>query len=310
MAKPEDRNSNAIVLAGGDGTRLTNLTRLITGEEMPKQFCPIFGTTTLLEQTTRRVSIAIPPNRTLIVLSRPHERFYKTSTSNVTEENLVLQPGNRGTGAAILYALFRLIKQGRRGTVAIFPSDHYISDDRRFMLHVERASSVVTQHPQRLVLLGIPADTPESQFGWIEPADPFDFNPICPGQVFHIRRFWEKPSPDVALELWKRGYFWNSFVIVAKVAALVDLFARALPHLYVSFAQSFESFGTARERETVARLYDAIPAVSFSDNVLAEFCQEFLVLAVRNVGWNDLGDPTRVLNTIAQIGLRPKWRAA
>ena len=33
----------ALVLAGGDGTRLKSLTRQIVGREMPKQFCPIMG---------------------------------------------------------------------------------------------------------------------------------------------------------------------------------------------------------------------------------------------------------------------------
>jgi len=32
-----------IVLAGGDGTRLQSLVKLICGEERPKQFCPLFG---------------------------------------------------------------------------------------------------------------------------------------------------------------------------------------------------------------------------------------------------------------------------
>lgn len=37
-----------VVLAGGDGTRLRSLVKLICGEERPKQFCPLFGGRTLL----------------------------------------------------------------------------------------------------------------------------------------------------------------------------------------------------------------------------------------------------------------------
>ena len=307
-ARLEDSNLNAIVLAGGDGSRLTALTRKISGHEIPKQFCPIFENGTLLEQTTRRVSMVVPPNQTLIVLTRPHERFYKSFSCNVADCNLVLQPHNRGTAPAILYALFRLARQRRRGTVAIFPSDHYVSDDRRFMLHVEAASSVIAKFPERVLLLGISADKPESQYGWIEPGQALDFGVTGIGTVFHIRRFWEKPPLDVALELWRQGFFWNSFVMVARIEALLDLFARALPQLYISFAQLY--FGTTREAETVAQLYDNIPSVSFSDDILTEFCTELLVLPVRDVQWSDLGEPTRVLNIIAQLGLRPRWLAA
>ena len=46
-------NRWAIILAGGDGTRLRSLTRTIAGDERPKQFCSILGEETLLEQTRR-----------------------------------------------------------------------------------------------------------------------------------------------------------------------------------------------------------------------------------------------------------------
>jgi mannose-1-phosphate guanylyltransferase len=173
------------------------------------------------------------------------------------------------------------------------------------MLHVQAASSVVEKFPRRLVLLGIHAHRPEAQYGWIEPADPLDLT--AAGPVFSIRRFWEKPSPEIAVKLWKQGFLWNSFVIVARITALLDLFARALSPLYVSFGGILSFLETPREREIIDRLYNKIESVGFSDRILTEFSSELLVLPVRDVDWNDLGEPTRVLNTIAQLRLRPKW---
>jgi mannose-1-phosphate guanylyltransferase len=310
LTGPENTNLNAIILAGGDGTRLASLTRKITGRNTPKQFCPLIDGETLFDQTRRRLSLAVPPDQTLILLSEPQEQFYKPLLCDTAERNLVIQPRNRGTAVAILYALFRLIRQGRRENVAIFPCDHYVSDDQRFMVHVEAASSVVAEFPERLLLLGIPADKPETQYGWIEPAQPLDFDLMNIGPAFYIGRFWEKPSSDVAKNLWREGFFWNSFVMVGRIAAFLDLFARALPQLYISFAQLSLLFGTPRERETIVQLYDNIPFVSFSDKVLTEFSTECLVLPVRNVVWSDLGEPSRVISTIAQLGLHPKWLAA
>jgi mannose-1-phosphate guanylyltransferase len=53
-----------LILAGGEGLRLRPLTRLITGDERPKQFCKILGSDTLLEQTRRRAARLIAPART------------------------------------------------------------------------------------------------------------------------------------------------------------------------------------------------------------------------------------------------------
>jgi mannose-1-phosphate guanylyltransferase len=68
--KPQERA--AIILAGGEGTRLRALTRKIAGVEVPKQFCPVIGQTTLLEQTYERASLSVMPERILTVVTRAH----------------------------------------------------------------------------------------------------------------------------------------------------------------------------------------------------------------------------------------------
>ena len=64
-----------VILAGGDGRRLLPLTRRITGDDRPKQFCPLMGERTLLQQTQHRISALVPPERTLLVLTRPTRIF-------------------------------------------------------------------------------------------------------------------------------------------------------------------------------------------------------------------------------------------
>src|SRR5918912_4414154 len=93
-----DTQSNrwAVILAGGDGTRLRSLTRAITGEERPKQFCAVLGDETLLDQTRSRVALAVRPEQTIFVLTRGHERFYDPLLRDVPRKRLVVQPKNAG----------------------------------------------------------------------------------------------------------------------------------------------------------------------------------------------------------------------
>jgi len=52
----------AVILAGGEGCRLRPLTRSISGDDRPKQFCAVVGTDTLLSDTRRRAALTAPAN--------------------------------------------------------------------------------------------------------------------------------------------------------------------------------------------------------------------------------------------------------
>ena len=132
-------NTWAVILAGGDGTRLQSMTRAITGDDRPKQFVPVIGGTTLLDQTRRRVALSIERERTLIVVTRKHRRFYKPLAKEISPNLLVEQPHNKGTAPAIVYALLRIAAKSPQAIVAMFPSDHFFADDEEFMSHIDAA---------------------------------------------------------------------------------------------------------------------------------------------------------------------------
>ena len=72
MADPSNQSFWALVLAGGDGTRLQSLTHLISGAPIPKQYCRILGPRSLLETTLSRVAPLVSAERTLAIINRDH----------------------------------------------------------------------------------------------------------------------------------------------------------------------------------------------------------------------------------------------
>ncbi|MGB8412422.1 MAG: sugar phosphate nucleotidyltransferase [Candidatus Binatus sp.] len=302
------QNSWAIVLAGGEGTRLADLSCRIAGEKTPKQFCRIMDDQSLIEQTRQRVELAIPKDRIFYALSRSHERYYIPLLFDVLLARLVVQPVNRGTAPAILYSLMRLGLVDPNAHVALFPCDHYVSDDRLFMRHIQVAFDVIDARPELIVVLGIAPSTPEPEYGWIEPASPFRCGEET---LFHVRRFIEKPPVEQAHRMYEHGRFlWNSFVLVARLPNLLALMIRTLPELYDLFAQFSETLGTEFEREALEIIYRAIAPVDFCKSVLTTHASsQISVLPVSGLFWSDLGNPSRVLATLARIGLRPRWVA-
>jgi len=291
-----------MILAGGEGTRLRPLTEMIVADGRPKQFCALLGDETLLEQTWRRAESVIEPGRTVTVLTQPHARFFAPLVARTPGRCLVIQPENRGTAPAILYGLSRIAARAPMGPVAILPSDHYVSDDAVFMSHVEAAFDAVDVRPDLVVLLGIAPEGPETDYGWIEPGDA-----IPGGRLRRVRRFWEKPASGTARLLLDRGCLWNSFVVVARIPAIWSLIRAAAPELDTAFVSVRATFGTAAEGRAVARLYAGLPAINFSDRVLATHPANLAVLPVTGVTWSDWGQPRRVLATLARLGVEPEW---
>ena len=285
-----------VILAGGDGKRLLPLTRKITGDDRPKQFCAITGGGTLLDQTRQRVSRMISVGQTLIVLTRTHERYYSTQLGDVPRSRLVIQPHNHGTAPAIAYSLMRLCGRDPDGVVAFFPSDHHFENDEAFRADIELAFTHAEADSERVVLLGIAPEAPEESYGWIEPGAPLG-HPID-SRVFEVRRFWEKPSRKDAERLMRRGCLWNSFVMVGRISVFLGLMRRTLPSLLASLQAMLAVALPGEEDEALLNLYASIPATNFSGQVLSVRSSALAVLRADSLGWSDLGEPRRVLSVI------------
>ena len=292
----------AVILAGGDGTRLQSMTRAITGDNRPKQFVPVIGGSTLLNQTRQRVALSIEPDQTLVVVTRKHRRFYKPLANEISRDLLLEQPLNKGTAPAILYALLHIAIRSPKAVVALFPSDHFFADDEEFMSHIDVAIDAVEVQPETVLLLGITPTAPETEYGWIEPHS--SILASAQKSITRVRKFWEKPSLNLATSLMDRGCLWNSFVMVGRVDSLLKMTRAAMPETFDAFGAIAPTFQTADEQQAVSRLYSQIEDSNFSHQVLAVRPEDLMVMRVGDVGWSDLGEPNRVLSTLARIGVQ------
>lgn len=304
-ASESKREHFAVILAGGEGSRLRGLTRAIAGDERPKQFCRILNNETLLDITRRRVGLKIVPENVFFSLTEKHERYFGAQLPEVPGRQKIVQPENKGTAPAILYSLLHLAKTAPNASVAFFPSDHYFSDDRTVMEAIETAFQAVDINSDSVVLLGIEPKSPETSYGWIEPKDTLFGN--LSNAVSKVARFWEKPSAEAVRLLMDKDCLWNSFVMVGKVSAFLKLIERHLPGLYEAFEASSVAFGTPAEKTVVDSLYASIRETNFSTGVLERSVGELYVLRVPDVAWSDLGEPQRVLGTLENLGVQTDW---
>ncbi|MGH9880016.1 MAG: sugar phosphate nucleotidyltransferase [Pyrinomonadaceae bacterium] len=220
----------AIVLAGGDGIRLQDLTSKIDGDARPKQFSRIFGDQSLLAHTRERLQPIFTDNRLMFVVTKTHDKFYTDQLAQIDGSRIVEQPANRGTSVAIIAALLQLLEYETDAVVGIFPSDHYHADNAAFVATVESAIDVCSEHDESIVLIGAKPEWPEVEFGWIEPGVSITNGSRTP--LFRVSRFYEKPPLEKARSLMSNGGLWNTFITIGRAGAFLKLLsATVLPVL-------------------------------------------------------------------------------
>lgn len=279
----------AIVLAAGDGTRLSALTKDAHGNSVPKQFCSLNGDASLIEQTLVRAKSVVADERITAVVSPTHARHWKTALKSLPSENIVVQPINRGTAIGILLPALRILARDPNARVLILPSDHHVADEAILANAMRSALHSIAEHPLGVALLGIEAHESDPELGYIVP------NGGDRSGLRSVRCFVEKPAVDEAHRLRTAGALWNSFIIAARAQHLVDLCLRRCAEV-VTALRAID----LRDYAQLVQLYCELPEIDFSRHIATGQEARLAVMTVPPCGWNDLGTPHRLAQTLAQ----------
>src|SRR5262249_57474657 len=120
-----------------------------------------------LQATLDRVGRLIPRERILVVVSRHHREEVAQQLAGWPAENIIFQPEDRDTTAGILLPLAHVSHRDPIATAAIFPSDHFVLHEERFIEAVRRGVREAQRFPWDLTLLGVQPDCPGDGYGWV-----------------------------------------------------------------------------------------------------------------------------------------------
>jgi mannose-1-phosphate guanylyltransferase len=274
-------DSWALVLAGGEGSRLWSLTQNDEGVAVPKQFCSLHGGPSLLAAALNRAAAIAPQERRCAVVAGQHRQWWADGTlDELPDSNVFVQPRNRGTAHGVLLPLVKIAARDPNAIVVLLPADHYFRDEAAIAASLRRVTVLAAENSDAIHLLGVEPDVADAELGYILPSP----NARCRSR--RIVRFVEKPKAAQARRLIELGALWNVFIIAASVRTLLNLYSPAFDATIAAMRHA--------EGAELDELYQSLPDIDFSRDILEGNEAKLRVLTVPRCGWSDLGTVDRI----------------
>jgi mannose-1-phosphate guanylyltransferase len=276
-----------VILAGGRGTRFWPLSR----KRRAKQLLALDGKKTMIQQTVSRLLPLAAAKRFWVITNDDLHRELSVQLPRLEKKQIIAEPVRRNTAPAIGLAAFMLQRIDSDAVIGLFPSDHVISDEKRFRQTLQHGIEIAAAG-ENIVVLGIRPTRPETGYGYIETGAEYQAGAL------HVRRFTEKPDLERATGFLAAGnYFWNSGMFLWRARTLIQALREHLGKTAVVLEKIAAAFGTRDFSGRFRRLYSKCENISVDYAVLEPRSakgesQSNIYCIPADFGWNDLGSWT------------------
>ncbi len=234
-----------VILCGGSGTRLWPMSR----ELYPKQFLPLVGSRTMLQDTIVRLQNIGEIHNPIFICNEEH-RFLlaeQVRQLDVNASAIILEPEGRSTAPAVAVAAMKALEDYQDPLLFVLPADHVIKDMYSFQESI--LTGIKAAQTEKLVTFGVVPTREETGYGYIKKGNElynnlvYEENPKgkTNHSVFEVASFIEKPELKKAQEYVRSGdYLWNSGMFLFQSSKYLQELECLAPEICNTCRQAFE----------------------------------------------------------------------
>ena len=273
-----------IILAGGSGTRFWPRSR----KAHAKQVLALDGDRSMIQQTVERLRPLAETSDIWVITNDLMAETITEQLPGVPAAQIICEPAPRNTAPAAALAAFLIERQNPEAVLGIFPSDHVIANEPRFLKTLEQGIALAAAG-DNMVVLGISPTRAETGYGYIETG-----STVSAG-VLRVRRFTEKPNQARAEEFVAAGnYHWNSGMFLWKASTLANAVREHLSESAPMLEEIAAAYGTPEFQQVFNDLYPHCENISVDYAILEPRSSKGehksnLYCLPAEFGWNDLG---------------------
>jgi mannose-1-phosphate guanylyltransferase len=274
-----------VILAGGSGTRFWPRSR----RAHAKQVLALDGERSMIQQTVERLKPLAGLEKTWIITNEYLAREIADQLPGLPAAQIVQEPVARNTAPACGLAAFLIERENPNAVLGVFPSDHVIADEPRFLKALQKGIAAAAAG-ENIVVLGIEPFRAETGYGYIETGDLTKDD-----SALHVRRFIEKPNQNRADEFVAAGnYYWNSGMFLWSARTLANAVREHLPETAPLLEAIAAAWGTPQFDEVFRTAYPKCENISVDYAVLEPRSAKgehlsHLYCIPAEFNWNDLG---------------------
>jgi mannose-1-phosphate guanylyltransferase len=252
-----------------------------------------------LTTALRRATAVTSLDQIAAVIAGPADHWRQGSLSELGIRNLFVQPKHQGTAYEVLLALLMLENRISPSTAVLFlPADCIVNDEVVMTNSLASMAEWIVEEPGPVYLLGAVPEGPHDQLGYIVPWHDVMLMPTG------VYEFVERPDVQRARQLINAGGLWNTFIFGGSLASLIQLFRPRFDAAIADLRAALRSDDIAPD---LARAYNKLTSVDFSQELLARQIDNLKVLRLLRCGWWPLKPPSPT--ALARPHLHPSSQA-
>ncbi|MBA2394182.1 MAG: mannose-1-phosphate guanylyltransferase [Ktedonobacteraceae bacterium] len=275
------KHFNAVILAGGSGTRLWPLST----PSFPKQFLPLPSGHSMIQETLERVAPLVTPEQSWVVTGKSMAPLVEEHLPTLHPDHILREPMGRNSAPAIAWIAATIAKKDPEAIIAIFSADAVITHVESLRQTLYLAYELAEQG--KLVTIGIKPTHPETGYGYIRFAQ--EVSQGYGYQAFQAERFVEKPDLVTAQSYLQDGhYVWNAGIFIWSVKAILAEFEIHLPEMAQQIQAIVDPAHAGDENIKLEAIWPTLQPISIDYGILEKTTN--LIVIPANLGWNDVGN--------------------
>lgn len=275
---------NAVIFAGGVGTRLWPLSR----KKSPKQFEKIIGDQSTLQLAAGRLQPDFAWDHIYVSTGRAYVPIVQSQLSHLDPRHIIGEPEVRDVGPAVGLMTAILAKSSPDEPMVILWSDHLVRKEALFRTILRTAGDIITADPNKIIFVAQKPRFASENLGWIsygkqvQQVETISFHSFVDFQY--------RPDKATAQKYLASGHHaWNLGYFVTTPRFLLTQYKRFVPNVYTGLETIAHAWGTAKFDAVLGSVYPTLEKISFDNAILEKLDPSQALVVSENIEWSDIG---------------------